>query len=347
MKQTPYNDEQLKELKQILVTQLCTQAEPTLGKDDRESQIYRTFALSTDSGKQVYGAFTDEALLLYLKQFAEERNHAPSQKEIFWVMRDYIKQRFQKWPYALKAAGLSASAGKGGTSMETVLEKETRRQQLLASVREKAVELGKIPHPKDMPEVREALKPYYDNWGSVIAAAEIDEKLLKDTVFDIDDLEEEYLVILQEIKAYAYAIGRSPIHGEIDAGKKAALIERCGSWRNALYQIGLEPVQRIKPFCGNYIDYRREDNQQRHSDRLHDCFYKVLNLSQGDLKDLQTIAEIRKTLGRIPTKKDVPRELRLRLQAVCGTWTNVLYQIGIEPKTYHAAMRALKRQPGK
>ena len=64
--------------------------------------------------------------------------------------------------------------------------------------------------------------------------------------------------MLDNVKAFAYELGGSPIHGEIDAEVKRALIRRCGSWRNALYQVGLEPVVRIRPFHGIYIDYRKK-----------------------------------------------------------------------------------------
>lgn len=101
---------------------------------------------------------------------------------------------------------------------------------------------------------------------------------------------------------------------------------------------------RIKPFFGSYIDHRSENNQLQHSDNLYDCFYKVLNLSQDNLQRLEQVRLLQEELGRIPTKKDVSRELRLPLQEACGTWTNVLFQLGISPGEYHAAQRKAREK---
>ncbi len=86
----------------------------TSKKDNHNSTIWKNYAASNARGHSVFESFTDEELLDYIRAEAKRLNHAPAQKELFWVMRDYIKRRFKRWPYAMKAAGLTASAGKGG-----------------------------------------------------------------------------------------------------------------------------------------------------------------------------------------------------------------------------------------
>ncbi len=44
------------------------------------------------------------------------------------MLREYIRERFQKWPYALKAAGLSKAAGKGGKSLSKQQEEAEEDQ---------------------------------------------------------------------------------------------------------------------------------------------------------------------------------------------------------------------------
>lgn len=336
-------EKEIEKLKQILLSNIVKKKDKNYQKDDRDSQLRRNYGLSGKKGRLVYESFTDEELLAYLRAVARELDHAPAQKEVFWIMRNYIKQRFQKWPYALKAAGLAASAGKGGKTMEQTDKENEQLRKMLEQVREKAIELGKIPHPQDLPEVCTGIRKYYSDWGCVIEAADLDPAILnREVVYKIDDLEPEYETMLKSVRSHAYELGRSPIHGEIDLRVKRALIDRCGSWRNALYQIGLEPVMRLRPFYGFYIDHRKENNRDSHSNSLYNCFYKVLNLTEDDRRRLKAVQEIWRKSGEIPTKKDVPKALREELQNACGSWANVLYQIGIDPKDYHKALKGGK-----
>ena len=337
-------DKETEQLKQFLICHMARKKDKEYQKEDRNSVLRKNYSLTTARGRRVYESFTDEELLECLRTAARELNHAPAQKEIFWVLRAYIKQRFQRWPYALKAAGLAASAGRGGKTMAQIEAENKRLKELLEKVREKAIELGKIPHPQDLPEVCSEVRKFYSDWGNVIEAANLDPKFLnREAVYKIDSLEPEYRLMLESVKKHAYQLGRTPLHGEIDPKVKQALIARCGSWRNALYQIGLEPVMRVRPFYGFYIDHRKENNRENHSDSLYNCFYKVLNLTERDKNNLNVIRELYEKSGSIPTKKDVPADLRAELQDSCGSWTNVLYQIGIDPKDYHRALKGGKR----
>ncbi len=343
MKDEKLDEKDILRLKELLINKLAKNEDKNFQKNNRNSAIWKNYATSCARGNAVYESFTDEELLNYIRSEAEQMDHAPAQKELFWVMRDYIKKRFKRWPYAMKAAGLTAAAGSGGKTLAQIEEERKHLEGLLTKVREKALELGKIPHPKDMPDVCAEIKRYYNDWGRVIEAANIDPAVLnEEVVYKIENLEPAYLTMLDNVKSFAYELGRSPIHDEIDIEVKRALIKRCGSWRNALFQIGLEPVVRIRPFHGIYIDYRKEKNRDGHSNSLYNCYYRVLNLSEQDKDDLKKVESIYKQTKAIPGKKDVPKELRLRLQEACGSWANVLYQIGINPKEYHKMIKDRK-----
>lgn len=326
---------EIERLKKELLQKVCKIPDKKFGKDDKTSDIWKNYAMSNSSGKAVYQSMTDEELLSYLRETAKELNHAPSQNEVFWPFRDYIKTRFQKWPYALRKAGLSSSAGKGGRSFAETEKENRRREELLSRVREKARQMGKIPHPKDMPDVCEELKSYYTTWNGVIGASGISTDFFSSMLYKIGDLEPSYQAMLKEIKEKAYTIGRCPLHREIDESVKKDLIKRCGSWRNVLYQIDLKPIMRMQPFYDIYIDYRKNENRTSHTDSLYGCYYEILNLTENDKKLLSKVQEIYDKRGSLPMKKDVPKELRQNLLKRCGSWGNVLYQIGISPKTYY------------
>lgn len=87
-------------------------------REDDTSGIWRCYSLKSDMGKEIYSSFSDNELLIMLVNIAEKLHHSPAKKEVFWPLREYIKERFGKWPYALTMAGLSKSAGKGGPSFE-------------------------------------------------------------------------------------------------------------------------------------------------------------------------------------------------------------------------------------
>ncbi|MEG2928320.1 MAG: hypothetical protein RR846_02125 [Oscillospiraceae bacterium] len=300
-----------------------------MGLGDRESHIWLSFALSTATGKQFYATLTDEQILQAVRGTAERLNHSPSQKEMFWVWREYTKARFKKWPYALKAAGLDRSAGSNGLDLERAKEKKLKLEQSLQKVREKAQELGRIPHPKDVPELSAELKKSMHTWGEVIEAAGLDSHTFAQKSLEIiDELEPKYKDMLRKILKDANQLGRAPIHSEVDPKVKAALTKRCGSWRNALYQIGLEPVARITPFSSTLLQTGGEQEGKAHSKTLSDCYYKLLSPTQQTVEGLQSIKELSVKLGRAPQKNEVPLSLRKALQEECGSWSNVMFQIG-------------------
>ena len=314
--------------KQNLLTVLCRQSDKKYQMGNRDSAVWQHYALGSKDGKKLYESFSDNELLQFLRDTARELNHTPSQKEVFWVMHEYIKHRFGKWPYALRLAGLSTAAGKGGVSMEAQDAAEARRNALLKQVREKAV------------QVCRDLKKHYKLWSEVLKAAGVTAQLLNEKcVYKIEDLEPEYLAMLEAVKSRAYELGRSPAHGEVDPAMKKALTARCGSWRNALFQIGLLPVTAKNPFQNIYIDYRKAENRQEHTQGGQGCLYKVLNLRDEDRALFEMLRALYRKKERPPLPRELPKDARNRLHEVCGSWVNALYQIGIGPEDYYKTLK--------
>ena len=298
------------------------------GKEDEESEIKKIFSLSSPVGKQLYRSLSDEQLLYFITDIAKEIGHSPAQKEVFWVLREYIKLRFKKWPYALTAAGLSKSAGKKGQTLSLINEMNERYKQMIFIIRDKAKVLGRIPHPKDLPEIYIELGEHKHTWQEAIKDAGLDQNFfIINSLYIINDLEEEYLEYLMEVLNRAKLLGRAPMRNEIDIEIKEKLIKRCGTWRNTLYQIGLEPVTRITPFSAASSNNLQNDMKQYHRNTLYDCHYKILNPDLQMQNDLMFIKTLSGKLHHKPHKNEVPEEIRLRLQKSCGSWSNALYQL--------------------
>lgn len=328
MKYSKSQQNQTADMYKELIEISQSSADNEMGKNDEGSYISSKFSLSSSSGKKLYKSLYDEELLSIINEIAKEIGHPPSQREVFWVWREYIKLRFKKWPYALTAAGLPKYAGSGGVTLEKAQENSRHQEQLLSIVREKAKALGRIPHPKDLPEVSKKLNKYMHRWQDVIKAAGIDHKFfLENSSYIISDLEEEYKQYLQEIRNQTIILGRAPRRNEVDPIIKEKLTKRCGTWRNVLYQIGLEPIMRIQPFSSMYTDHPQTERKQHHQNTLYDCYYRVLNLDEQSINALIFIKELESKLQREPEKNEVPADIRIRLQRSCGSWANALYQI--------------------
>lgn len=298
------------------------------GWDDPKGEIYQNYSLETKNGQRFYASIKDETLLKILKEKAEEIGHSPAQKEIFWVWREYIRKRFGKWPYALEAAGLSRSAGKGGKALSEFRAEKAEYQMLLKEVREKAQKLCRIPHPKDLPTVSRKISKYADNWSQVILDAGIDESFFqKHAVYKVNNLEAIYLQDLEAIKELADVLQRPPLKSEVPQEIKERLTARCGSYRNVLYQLGMEPVKRRNSFSTVRTGDAGIETVKKHQRILQSCYYEVLNLDDQTRRDLEEIMRIWKAAGKAPSRKEVSPELRKRLQQSCGSWANALYQL--------------------
>jgi hypothetical protein len=301
--------------------------DPEFGKNNEETSISKKFSLSSSSGKQLYRSLSDEQLLHVITESAKRLGHSPAQKEIFWVWREYIKLRYKKWPYALMAAGLPKNAGNGGTTLEELSELKQKRALSILEIRERAKVLGRIPHPGDMPQLVKEMSKMNYAWQEIIQEAVLNQDFfIKYSLYKIDGLEEDYQYCLQRITEQAKTLGRAPMRNEVDADMREKLINRCGSWRNALYQIGLEPVTKIRPFSSVHT-HNCNYKKLHHQNTLFDCYYRVLNLDDQCIEDLIFVKEMADRLHHMPQKAEVSPEIRKHLQKSCGSWANALYQL--------------------
>lgn len=297
-------------------------------RGDQSSELYRNYALESERGWRFYRSLTDDELLHVLKKRAKELGYPPAQHEVFWVWRTYLKKRFGKWPYVLRVAGLEKSAGKGA---KTFLQKENEQyeyERLLAEVRKKAEELCRIPHPQELPELCKALKKYARRWDEVIRDTGLDERFFREkAVFQMKEFTPEMRRDLDAVRALAMELHRAPLKSELPVSVKERLISGCGSYRNALYQIGLEPVKTIKPFSATNLQNTAGGQRRRHGSNLQNCYYRIVDMDTQTKKDMQALDDLRNKTGKIPDRKQVDPEMRKRLQRSCGSWANVLYQL--------------------
>lgn len=286
-------------------------------------------SMDSPEGAELCAAFTDDELLELLRVTARRLDHSPAQGEVHWLLRQYLRSRFRNWPGTLRAAGLSRAAGRGGLSCEEAAQKEQEVMQMLSRVREAAERLGRIPHPSELPEVCRTLHKRYQTWGQVLAAAGV-EQAVADSLWKADDLKEEDRQRLGQLRAIAQKLNRAPLRSEIAEELRTPLIRRFGSWRNVLYQVDLEPVQRISPFVNAPL--RREETRSRaaHRGDLYDCHYRLLRLEPETAADLELVRNLAEELGHTPHRREVPAEVRRRLQEACGTWSNALFQLGLQ-----------------
>lgn len=294
----------------------------------RDSEYWMLFSLNSQMGKALYRVIADEELLEMLRCTAQKLGYSPSQSEVLWIFREYVKKRFEKWPYALQKAGLGKSAGKGGKTIQKSETENRQKQKLLGQLKNKAEKNGYLPHPNQCPQLREELKKYFYTWGDALAAAGIDNsRSAGDFKYKVMESDGAYSQMLEEVKKQAVEYGRAPMHFEVDKERRRKLLKKYGSWGNVLYQVGLESAVCIRPFADYYLDYRSRTNKKKHSHNLSNYYYTVFNLTDEHKKDLEILKEQIQKTGKIPGKKEVPDQMRKRLIAVCGSWQNVLWQI--------------------
>ena len=207
-------------------------------------------------------------------------------------------------------------------------EEAEEYQMFLNEIRKKAKEICRIPHPRDLPQISIQVAKYADNWGKVILDAGIDEAFFQEcAVYKIKNLETEYAEDLSKIRQLSRQLHRAPLIGELPEDLKERVVKRCGSYRNALYQIGLEPVKKRNPFFSAKTGDTEQIEKKGHLTNLQNCYYQVVAPDIQTQKDLEQLYQYWKEHGEMPDRKAVASELRKRLQQSCGSWANALYQI--------------------
>lgn len=322
--------------------------DPELGSEPG-SELSRSFSTGEAAGRAFYKSLSDEDLVEMLKEETRRLGHVPAQKEVFWIYRNYLRMRFDKWPYALKKAGLSTKAGKGGMTVEKMEERSRRYEELMDMIRAKAKELGRPPHMFEMEDILKELKGWFMTWAEVLDAAGIDRNWQKkEVLYKVKQFTPEEEELLRELRALAKRLGRAPLRNEVSDELRRKLNRRCGTWRNTLYQIGLEPIAKISPFGNTYLARGREQ-QKKHKDILENSLYKLVDPDKQTLEMLKEVKAIAEELGRPPIKSEIPSRTYSCLIKKCSTYRNLLYQVGLTPldKSATVQVQAKLREKGK
>lgn len=293
--------------------------------------IFGFSQINSGKGKIVYSSFSDQDLCGILTVKAKELEYVPAQKEIYWLYRVYIKKRFGNWPRALIAAGLSKKAGKCGDSYEKIEINKQIETQMLEALRQKAKELGRPPHMHEMKEIAKSFKYKFNTWAELLDAAGIDNQWKSwEPVHKVKDLSEEEVKLLESIHKKAIELGRPPMRTEITTEVREKLKKCCGTWRNILYQIDLEPIQKIKPFNATYLDGSR-NKFIKHSELLEGSVFKLVNPNEETVNELKILKRKADELNRPLVKSEISKEAYCNLISQCVNYRNILYQIDLEP----------------
>ena len=193
------------------------------------------------------------ALLIRLSERRAELGYPPGRKE--FPDSEVLKRRFGSWSDALYAAeNLDIWQHFSEKKADFPFFLFPEENAWLTELKDTAKKLERTPLKSEIrEEARCCLRICFGSWDSVLRQAglkPLEGKALeqaqrdarqrlkgKELIFRIMDLEPEYGDLLEEIKKLTEKLGRAPLKEEFDKNKRKNLQERCGSWRNALYQI--------------------------------------------------------------------------------------------------------------
>ncbi|HWQ80454.1 MAG TPA: hypothetical protein VN381_16620 [Anaerovoracaceae bacterium] len=194
------------------------------------------------------------ALLIRLTERWAELGYPPKRKE--FPESESLKQRFGSWGNALHAAE-EFEQWQLAYNEKAARPFSPEDELCLRELKDKARVLGRTPLKTEIHvETRCRLRICCGSWdtvlqraglspmeGDALAQAQWDEKQRQrageESLYRIPDLEPEYWEILEEILTLTKKLNRAPMKEEIDPGQRKWLQERCSSWRNALYQVGV------------------------------------------------------------------------------------------------------------
>ena len=149
--------------------------------EDTLRQEYLQLRLDRGTGRAVYLSYSDAELLDILREAQRQLGRAPTQKEVFFLYRMYLKKRFGTWPAALQAAGMrtlpAPTLREPEWSVITAQEDEICR--LLEELWQLQVQMGRPPRRRDFPEAQR-LRERFDTWENVLAAAQSLERWQKE-----------------------------------------------------------------------------------------------------------------------------------------------------------------------
>lgn len=321
------------------------------GKNRAESErkliaLWRDLVPDKPLGRQLYESFSDEELVAILKEAFDRLGRAPAQSDVFCFYRTYIKHRFVTWPAALKAAGISRALDYRThrfpeEEYDRIENGEPEIRELLIRLTERWVSLGYPPKRREF-SASETLKQRFGSWADALHAAEGFEMWQRANEEKIETRQQAYKeeaalpfsprdeACLQELKDMAGLIGRTPLKTEVREQIRCKLRICCGSWDSVLRLAGLALLE------GEALERAKWDEQQRRKAGV-EALFRISDLEPEYIELLKEIDAVVKKLNRAPLKEEIDPEKRKRLQQRCGSWRNVLYQIGVPALTRQEA----------
>ena len=300
------------------------------------SEIRAAFSLSEEAGAA--STVASPTRTCWTSCAGAEGWAVPAQKEIYWAWRAYLRQRFGKWPYALTAAGLSKSAGSGGKSLSRQEEERRQRAALLPRC-EGRRRARQVPHPTDLPGLRgpaqeyarptcwpprrgaRAHRPPRDRSGRGAAGP---------------------CWRCSRPRPWSWAMRPPAQRGGRD--HRGTLVNRCSSWRNVLYQIGLEPVVHISPFSGRGPGPAPRQDPSPGKVTAPIRLLPAFSPRPGHTAQPDSGGGAGPSLGCPPKRGEVPAQVRRQLQDACGSWANALYQLGLHTEPPRAPAPQFKNR---
>ena len=195
--------------------------------------------------------------LISLAERWESLGYPPTQKEL-GEPAARLKERFGPWSAVLSASEQLLQWLDGREPPPAGARPAGELEQL----RTIAARLGRTPLRAEVPEqARCALRFHWGSWSAALRAAGFaplspEQEALAQADYQcrrragsgvlerLEALSPADLELLEQLRALCRRLGRAPLKEEAPEPLRAALIARCGSWRNALYQIGVAALTR-------------------------------------------------------------------------------------------------------
>lgn len=142
-------------------------------KEDAMREAYKMLLLDAGLGRAVCASYSDQELLDVLRDSAECLGRAPTQNEVFFLYRCYLKARFGNWPSALRAAGMRQMPAPDleMPDWEELLKEEPEICAALEETERIRSKLGYPPRRREVPESKR-LRERFHTWENVVAAAD-------------------------------------------------------------------------------------------------------------------------------------------------------------------------------
>ena len=201
-----------------------------------------------------------QRLLEEVRRARETLGRMPHPSDLPEALRG-LRCHYKTWGEVLSAAGVLDPAPLPPTG-----PLEETYKPLLEAVRRRAEELNRAPRRREMdPDVAEPLVRRCGSWRRVLEQLDLEPVRhmtpfsntrlgdrshrpparhrggLHDCYYRLLRVDEVTARDLETVAAAARRLGRPPERREIPVPVRRRLQETCGSWANALYQLGLEP----------------------------------------------------------------------------------------------------------